>query len=71
MVGFNVLLFLITMALFPLAAYKKHRAAFIDYRKKLIMQALGSVVVLCVISWQNYYEWSKDKTDNPFRNEEY
>ena len=44
--GFNLVFFVVTMFLFPFTAYKKHRAAWNDYKMKFTYQALGLLVVL-------------------------
>lgn len=50
----NASFFLITMALFPYAGYKKHHSAFLDYRSKLFVQATGTLNLIWLGIYLNF-----------------
>ena len=69
--GSNVavaLFFVITMVLFSFAGYKKHHAAFLDYRVKFFIQATGTLILISVGIYVNFL--IRD-FENPFESLKY
>ena len=45
---FNLTFFVTTMTLFPYAAYKKHRFAYLEYKPRFFIQATGTFIMILV-----------------------
>ena len=50
--GIDIVWLVTTLMLFTYAAYTKHRAAFMDYRLKLVLQVIGTVTTLGINAHQ-------------------
>ena len=62
------LFFVITIVLFPCLGYKKHHAAFLDYRVKFFIQATGTLILIAVGIYVNFL--IRDY-ENPFESPKY
>ena len=51
----NLVFMLVTLLLFSCTAYKKHRTAFLEYRFALFIQVAGTIVLLGINLYQNYF----------------
>ena len=50
----DIVFLVTTFALFTYVAYTKHRAAFLDYRTKLVLQVIGTLATLAINTYQVY-----------------
>lgn len=68
----NIAFFLPTIVLFSWSAYKKHRSAFVEYRRRLVLQAVGTAIVLG-IDLQNNLSEMQNQTNmtSPFQTSGY